>query len=377
MTKLDELQKAIEEAAETSLEMLRKSQMAFDFTAPNPHAHDHHVAYTRTNASGTVSNIAAKGAPTVHPLQAEADVSNKPGADSHTAAKMLQRVADKHRNNMYRKADSFKDTHGNYELPASAVAGNEAREYKTTDVYGNNSQRHQGQLVPGESEFSPEFQKIQEEHGHNSFILNHNGHRYLVDPQGYSYARYITHIKGEPKGTVRIEKNPNPTGVETFKNDGDNAIENNVTIHRHGDAYEKHMKLIDGVHKVGNDLLNNPMMAAHHDNIRRKLEGLKTNPTAKYAAQVAGDLKLMAEKAKPTAKPIKVDVDTSSHFRSHLKEPKGRGGWMFSKHPDVDFGIHKQGEDWISTPSMTYGEAKKHAKEWAASKGHSRIYVMP
>ncbi len=73
MTKLDELQKAIEEAAETSLEMLRKSQMSLDFSAPNPHAHDHHVAYTRTNASGTVSNIAAKGAPTVHPLQAEAD----------------------------------------------------------------------------------------------------------------------------------------------------------------------------------------------------------------------------------------------------------------------------------------------------------------
>lgn len=65
---------------------------------------------------------------------------------------------------------------------------------------------------------------------------------------------------------------------------------------------EKHQALIDGVHKVGNDLLQNPMMAAHHDNIRRKLEGLKANPTAKYAAQVAGDLKLMAEKAKTTGR---------------------------------------------------------------------------
>lgn len=52
MTKLDELHKAIEEAAATSLEMLRKSQKTFGFTAPNPHAHDHHVAYTRSD--GTV-----------------------------------------------------------------------------------------------------------------------------------------------------------------------------------------------------------------------------------------------------------------------------------------------------------------------------------
>lgn len=36
--------------------IIRKSQMAFDFGK-----HDHHVAYTRTNASGTVSHIQAKG----------------------------------------------------------------------------------------------------------------------------------------------------------------------------------------------------------------------------------------------------------------------------------------------------------------------------
>ena len=59
----NELQKAIDEAAQAGVLMLRKSQMTFDFTAPNPH----HVAYTRTNASGTVSNIAAKGAPTQKP----------------------------------------------------------------------------------------------------------------------------------------------------------------------------------------------------------------------------------------------------------------------------------------------------------------------
>lgn len=57
MSKIDELQKAIDEAAMAGVLMIRKSQMSFDFTASNPH----HVAYTRTNASGTVSNIQAKG----------------------------------------------------------------------------------------------------------------------------------------------------------------------------------------------------------------------------------------------------------------------------------------------------------------------------
>lgn len=64
MTATEELQKAIK-LVERAADILKKSQMAFDFTVSNPHAHDHHVAYTRTNASGTVSNIKAKGAPTI------------------------------------------------------------------------------------------------------------------------------------------------------------------------------------------------------------------------------------------------------------------------------------------------------------------------
>ena len=61
MTKIEELRKAIEEACGTG-DALLKSQMGFDFgatTTPNPH----HAAYARRNASGTVSQIQAKGAP--------------------------------------------------------------------------------------------------------------------------------------------------------------------------------------------------------------------------------------------------------------------------------------------------------------------------
>jgi hypothetical protein len=59
---IEELKKACREAAEIGVDLLRKSQMGFDFaTTLNPHAN--HKAYTRTNASGTVSQIKQKGTP--------------------------------------------------------------------------------------------------------------------------------------------------------------------------------------------------------------------------------------------------------------------------------------------------------------------------
>lgn len=58
MTRLEELHKAAQEAAEAGTKILKKSQMAFDFTTTNPH----HVGYTRTNVRGTVSSVRAKGA---------------------------------------------------------------------------------------------------------------------------------------------------------------------------------------------------------------------------------------------------------------------------------------------------------------------------
>lgn len=90
MTATDDLKKAIA-LVEQAANILQKSQMAFDFTVSNPHAHDHHVAYTRTNASGTVSNIKAKGAP--HPLQAEADKHRAEAARYDAEAKEHEKGA--------------------------------------------------------------------------------------------------------------------------------------------------------------------------------------------------------------------------------------------------------------------------------------------
>lgn len=59
---LENLRKACLETAELGVDLLRKSQMGLDFaTTPNPHAN--HKAYTRTNASGTVSQIKQAGMP--------------------------------------------------------------------------------------------------------------------------------------------------------------------------------------------------------------------------------------------------------------------------------------------------------------------------
>lgn len=196
MTATEELKKAIE-LVERAADILQKSQMAFDFNVGTPH----HVAYTRTNASGTVSNVQAKGAPKVE---------------------------------------------------IKRVSSNEQ----------NVSQRH---------------------------------------------VSYDVHVDGQYHST------------HNDINDAMDSKERLESSHDHDTASQEKIKgtktLIDGVHKVGNDLLNNPMLAEHHGNITRKLEGLKNTPTAKAAAQVAGDLKLIAEKAKPATTTM-TEADAGTHLKN-------------------------------------------------------------
>lgn len=211
---IDELQKAIDEAAMAGVLMIRKSQMSFDFTAPNPH----HVAYTRTNASGTVSNIQAKGAPAVHP--------------------QAHRVGDK--------------VTIDHDLQHEAAG----KDGVITKVHAGG-----GIGATGIADYTVEVP------GHGREVYGH----------------------GEIKPAANETK---PNAIQMTEADAGTHLENVATA-------EEQKQLIDGVYKVGNDLLNNPMLAEHHDNIRRKLEGLKANPDAKSAAQVAGDLKLIVDKAAP------------------------------------------------------------------------------
>ena len=74
-----------------------------------------------------------------------------------------------------------------------------------------------------------------------------------------------------------------------------------------------------------------------------------------------------------------VEVSTTEYEYSHGRKPRGSaGGWMFGKHKSVNFDKHEEGKDYVTIKGVhTYGEAKKKAKEWAASKGHRIIHALP
>ena len=60
---------------------------------------------------------------------------------------------------------------------------------------------------------------------------------------------------------------------------------------------------------------------------------------------------------------MKTIIDTSRFYRSHLKQPKGRGGWLFE---DQDGNI-------VFSFNGTYTEAKRAAQ----NSGHYGLYVCP
>jgi hypothetical protein len=62
-------------------------------------------------------------------------------------------------------------------------------------------------------------------------------------------------------------------------------------------------------------------------------------------------------------------VDTGCYYSSHLKKPKGRGGWMFQ------IGGHVNGETVCF--SGTYTESLKRAKERARATGAGTVVVLP
>lgn len=266
MTATEELKKAIE-LVERAADILQKSQMAFDFSMGTPH----HVAYTRTNASGTVSNVQAKGTPKTAITAGEA------------VAKEKRRLADNANDATYETEKNPKD----WTLHRAA-----------TDAH---------------REAADAFPKG---HPANKF------HTKMADH--HSELAY----KGE------VEE-------------------------------DKHQALIDGVHKVGNDLLNNPMLAEHHDSIKRKLEGLKNTPTAKAAAQVAGDMQLIAKKAKPD-KPAGMD---SKQAAKHLQK--------LADHPSS--GLARKIEEWSEAhngkdihPTHIAGtEARHYSMQQVYSKNHA------
>ena len=77
--------------------------------------------------------------------------------------------------------------------------------------------------------------------------------------------------------------------------------------------------------------------------------------------------KLAKMEGEPTNEAAK--VETERYFRSHMKQPKGYGKWMFS--------YNKNGDDPFEIPgSMSYADAAKWVKAKAKEDGKDYIYVM-
>jgi hypothetical protein len=59
---------------------------------------------------------------------------------------------------------------------------------------------------------------------------------------------------------------------------------------------------------------------------------------------------------------VTVKFDTRDYRLSHLQEPRGRGSWAFALDMDkVERGVYD--DDTLWSPSMTYTEARKWARQ--------------
>jgi hypothetical protein len=89
-----------------------------------------------------------------------------------------------------RKPRSWDESHGGEKAKESDLKGTEARHFSQNEVYGEGNGNHP------DDDFSDEFKKKLQGHGHAPFVLKKDdGHKYVVDSQGYDYARYIAHVK--------------------------------------------------------------------------------------------------------------------------------------------------------------------------------------
>lgn len=53
---------------------------------------------------------------------------------------------------------------------------------------------------------------------------------------------------------------------------------------------------------------------------------------------------------------------TMQFTASHMREPKGRGSWMFAQVDDATGQVDENFDNMLTSPSMTYTEAKRWAK---------------
>lgn len=313
MTKLEELQKAIEEVAEAGTGLLRKSQMALDFSAPNPH----HVAYTRTNASGTVSQIQAKGSPKVEIKRVSSDEQNVSqrhisydihvDGKYHTTHNDINDAMD-HKERLEKEGQAKPSPKPNATTNHSHYPWGRLTKVDGGGITAIMHPEHQeavGKLQDGEST------SFKDEQGIDWKAKRDGEHVKMTPPPIHSSKSLV--VKHSDLAPEDISYDPQP---------GDDAPLKNPEAR----YQNSHQQLIDGVHKVGNDLLANPKMAEHHSEIETMLVDLERVPDAKHAMHIANRLKEMTESkiSKPAATKARIK-DHPMYTGSDYNHLKGKG----------------------------------------------------
>lgn len=68
--------------------------------------------------------------------------------------------------------------------------------------------------------------------------------------------------------------------------------------------------------------------------------------------------------------------NTDTFRRSHGRQPRGFGAWVFASVADVDMRTAEQGRDW-QTFTGSFGDARRQAAAWARAQGHRTVWVQP
>lgn len=69
----------------------------------------------------------------------------------------------------------------------------------------------------------------------------------------------------------------------------------------------------------------------------------------------------------------RVEIDPWRYIAAHGKNPRGEGGWYFTKaNKDIDFHTDKEGVDYVSVR----GKLKQAAEQAAKKLGVKRVWVQ-
>lgn len=169
-----------------------------------------------------------------------------------------------------------------------------------------------------------------------------------------------------------LEKHPmhSPSDLEYFKSKGYTAKQIKEVWDRDHAAGHKPVE-----HKKAPDVVG---VAADPDHYKKQEKGglfksLADGVRLLLKSDVAGYSRKDGTMVAPHHRMARVEGANRYEF-THGKKPRGSGSWMFSKHPEHDFGAHS--DDELFTHNGSFTEAKDAASKWGRDKGHAIVHLQ-